>query len=137
MPISTCSTLRLNGAPSIKNTIRLSAIMLITGKILDENRTSSITTPRSCVQTGKQEHLSVSTKKVVPCKQHASNRMDGKSKNTILLTTRRNSVKTRNAVAISSVPFTMEERTGEQSMRKITEKLCFHEPEIRWSSCCL
>lgn len=69
MPTFTCSISRLSGVHSTKNTTKLSATMLITGKILGENPASSITTLPSFVQTGKQGHLSVSTKKAVLCKQ--------------------------------------------------------------------
>jgi hypothetical protein len=60
--------------------------MLITGKIFEESRTSLITTPLICVQTGKLEPSSASMKKAVSFRQPAQDAMAGKNKNITLTT---------------------------------------------------
>lgn len=54
MQTFTCITLRLNGVLSTKNIIKLSAIMLIIGKILEESPIFLTTKLTSSVKIGKQ-----------------------------------------------------------------------------------
>lgn len=61
----TCSILKLSGAPSIRNIIKLSVIMPIIGKISEENLNYSIIMPMIYVLIGKEALSLVNTKKVV------------------------------------------------------------------------
>jgi hypothetical protein len=63
METFTCFILKQNGALSIKSIIKLSVIMLTTGKTLGENHLYLITAHMTYVKTGKQELSSVNTRK--------------------------------------------------------------------------
>jgi len=69
MPTSICTTLRLNGVLSTKNTIRLNATTLITGKTSEGNPTFLSIRLMSFVKIGKLELSLANTRKVAFCKQ--------------------------------------------------------------------
>jgi hypothetical protein len=108
MQTSICTTLRLNGALIIKNITRLNVIMLITGKILEERLISLSITLFNFARTGKLELSLASMMKDAYYSQHVSSVMDGKSRNTILSTTRLSLAKKRNVVVILNVLIIME-----------------------------
>ena len=83
MLIFTCFISKQNGAHLTKNTTKLSVIMLIIGRILEESHTFSITVLVSCVQTGKQVHLLANMKRAAHYRQHVWNLIARKNKNII------------------------------------------------------
>jgi len=93
MLISTCITSRQNGVLSTRNTTRLSAIMLIIGRISEGSHISSSTMCMNFALTGRLGLLSASMKKDAFFKLLVQDLMVGKSKNITLRFIKLNLVK--------------------------------------------
>lgn len=93
MQIFICFTLKQSGVHSTKNTTRLNACTLTTGKTLEENLIFSSTRRTLFVKTGNLAPSLQSTMKAVLNRQVARTVMVGKSKNTTRCSTRPWSVK--------------------------------------------
>lgn len=124
MPISTSFTSRLSGALLTRSITKLNAFMHITGKTLGESLISSITNAISFAKIGSQEHSSLSITRDASNKHRAPIVTDGKSRSTILCTTRlclakkkspmaKLKAKLRSAQGASSVPTTTLKKTSE------------------------
>ena len=95
------------------STIKLSVIMLITGKISGGSHKCLTMTPYNCVKIGRERTSSPSMKRGAFCKHRAWSVMDGKSKNIILDDIKLRSVKIKSANRTFSAIFIITIMTEE------------------------
>src|SRR6201995_4215799 len=107
--ISSCSTLRLNGAPTTTNTTRLNVYMPTTSKISEGNQIYLDMT-LNYVRTGKAEHSLHVTKKAAKDCKHALTAMDGRNNNSTHWSTRHSHAKNPNASRDSNAHSTTVQR---------------------------
>lgn len=109
----TCSILRLSGVLLILIITKLNVIMLIIGKILEENLIFLIIIHKSYVRIGKLVLLLVNMRKVVYFKLLVKNAMVGKNRNIIHTIIKQNHAKIRNVMGDINVLFIIAIRKGE------------------------
>lgn len=100
----TCSTSKQSGVHSTKNTTRLSASTLTTGKISEESLISSHMTARIYARTGSPELSSPSTMKAAQTKLVANHVTDGRSKSIILFSIKQKHVKKSKLTSLQVAP---------------------------------
>jgi hypothetical protein len=110
--IFTYFTLKLNGVPTTMNITKHSVYMRITSKILEGSQIF-LDMKQSFVRTGKVALSLRVMKKAVKGYKNANSVTDGKSNNFIHLSIKHNHVKSKNALRVLSVHFTIARKIVE------------------------